>query len=140
MKKLLALALLSLIAACTPQELPVAAIQTIDIGNISLIQGTLSYLTREAIPTPYIVVIELYRVEGESLQLIATTDFLEEGQVPVNYMLAFNADLVNTATGSYLINARFLTISGTTIYEAAEMVNPFSGNAGVNLRMQPTGY
>ena len=137
MRKLFALAVLAVLAACTPQELPEAEVTVVDVNNIALIEGTLSYLTREAIPTPYVVVVELFRmVEDGEPELIAATDFEENTQVPVSYMLAFNADLVDSAANSYMVNARFLTTDGAVMYEAAEMVDPFIDMANTNLNMQ----
>ena len=129
MKFLLILLVLTLaLFSCRSQELPEAQAAQIALANIGIIEGQLTYLTREAMITPYVVFIELYRINADGTELlVASTDFLEEGQVPVHFMLAYNRSLVDSQNNSYLINARFVSLDGSTSHEARERLDPFSG-------------
>jgi uncharacterized lipoprotein YbaY len=134
-----ALLMLSLIAfsfvACKPQSSAVPSEEVVTEGNV--ITGTISYNTREAIPTPYTVVVELYEVTDSGNVLVLSNDFNEESQVPVVYELGYDPAVVDTENKTYAITARFVDSNGNTIYESEDMVNPFNNAGSVDIMVVP---
>jgi uncharacterized lipoprotein YbaY len=106
-------------------------------NQFGLISGSINYRTRQALPTPHTVVLDLYEVSEVGNILVVTTQFSNNTQVPIPFEFAYDLSLVNE-NGNYLLNARIIGPDGAAFMQAAELVNPFANpNSDVVIMLGP---